>query len=74
MNGCYCPKAEIVRNPVIVEKTHGRLLYLDAHTDQQELNKLVHTISHCVARFLERLGILERDEEISYLVCACLEG
>jgi len=30
--------------------------------DQQELTKLVHTISHRVARFLERQGILERDE------------
>jgi hypothetical protein len=28
---------------------------------------LVHTISHRVARFLEREGILERDEENSYL-------
>ena len=29
--------------------------------------ELVHTISHRVARFLEREGILERDEENSYL-------
>ena len=35
--------------------------------DQQELVKLVHTISHRVAGFLEREGILERDEENSYL-------
>jgi hypothetical protein len=35
--------------------------------NQQELAKLVHTISHRVARFLERQGILERDEENSYL-------
>ncbi len=42
--------------------------------DQRELTELVHTISHRVAGFLEREGILERDEENSYLVCACLEG
>ena len=35
--------------------------------NQQELAKLIHTISHRVARFLERQGILERDEENSYL-------
>ncbi len=35
--------------------------------NQHELAKLIHTISHRVARFLERQGILERDEENSYL-------
>jgi hypothetical protein len=35
--------------------------------DQLELVQLVHTISHRVAGFLEREGILERDEENSYL-------
>jgi hypothetical protein len=35
--------------------------------DQQEMTKLIHTISHRIARFLERQGILERDEENSYL-------
>jgi hypothetical protein len=35
--------------------------------DQEELAVLVHTISHRVARFLERQGVLERDEENSYL-------
>ncbi|MCP5084862.1 MAG: hypothetical protein GY948_24510, partial [Alphaproteobacteria bacterium] len=35
--------------------------------DQQELAILVHTISHRVARFLERQGVLERDAENSYL-------
>jgi hypothetical protein len=34
---------------------------------QEELAQLVHTISHRVARYLERPGILERDEESSYL-------
>ncbi len=35
--------------------------------DQRELTELVHTISHRVAGILEREGILERDEENSYL-------
>ena len=35
--------------------------------DQQQLAILVHTISHRVARFLERQGVLERDEENCYL-------
>lgn len=39
--------------------------------DRQELTELAHTISHRVARFLEREGILEHDEENSYL---SLEG
>ena len=33
--------------------------------NQQELNILVHTISHRVALFLERQGVPERDEENS---------
>ncbi len=35
--------------------------------NQQDLTDLVHAISHRVAGFLERQGILERDEENSYL-------
>jgi hypothetical protein len=35
--------------------------------DQKELTELAHTISHRVAGFLEREGILERDEENSDL-------
>ncbi len=35
--------------------------------NQQELTILVHTIGHRVAQFLERQGVLERDEENSYL-------
>ena len=35
--------------------------------DKRELTELVHTISQRVAGFLEREGILERDEENSYL-------
>jgi hypothetical protein len=34
---------------------------------QEELAQLVHTISHHVARYLERQSVLERDEESSYL-------
>jgi ribosomal protein S27E len=34
---------------------------------QEEPAQLVHTISHRIARYLERQGILERDEESSYL-------
>ncbi len=39
----------------------------------KELTKLVHTISLRVARFLERRGLLERDEEDSYLTLDCLD-
>ncbi len=35
---------------------------------QEELLRLTHTLSHRVARFLERRGLLERDVENSYLV------
>ena len=35
--------------------------------NQQDLTDLVHAISHRVAGFLERQGILERDAENSYL-------
>ena len=33
----------------------------------EELAILIHTIIHRIARFLERQGILERDDENSYL-------
>jgi len=39
----------------------------------KELTKLVHSISHRVARFLERRGLLERDDEDSYLTLDCLD-
>ncbi len=32
-----------------------------------ELNALVHTLSHRIARFLERRGLLERDAENTWL-------
>ncbi len=39
----------------------------------QELTQLVHTISLRVARFLERRGLLVRDDENSYLTLDCLD-
>lgn len=33
----------------------------------EQLAELLHTISHRVASFLERRGLLERDEDNSYL-------
>ena len=35
---------------------------------QEELLRLTHTLSHRVARFLEKQGLLERDVENSYLM------
>ena len=43
-----------------------RFQYVSAQLSD-ELTSLVHTISHRIARFLERQGILERDIEQSYL-------
>jgi len=73
-----CIKLESERGPV-----HFHMLFLDGiytknkqglirfkrtiAPNQQELAILVHSISHRVARYLERQGILERDEENSYL-------
>ena len=73
-----CTKFKSARGPV-----HFHMLFLDGvyaknklgkttfqrtnAPDQQELAILVHTISHRVARFLERQGVLERDEENCYL-------
>jgi hypothetical protein len=51
----------------------GNIVWCDAQLgsqytpNQQELVELVHTINHRVAGFLEREGILEGDEENSYL-------
>jgi hypothetical protein len=53
---------------VYTETKYGKTRFQRANaTDQQELVVLVHTISHRVAGYLEREGILERDEENSYL-------
>lgn len=53
---------------VYTETKHGRIRFQRTNgPGQKELTELVHTISHRVARYLEREGILERDEENSYL-------
>jgi len=53
---------------VYVERPDGsvRFRWVKAPTSV-ELNHLVHTIARRVGRFLERQGLLERDEENSYL-------
>jgi len=51
-----------------IETKYGKIRFQRTNApQQQELTELVHTISHRVAGFLEREGILERDEENSYL-------
>lgn len=53
---------------VYTETKHGRTRFWRTNgPKQQELKELVHTISRRVASFLEREGILERDEQNSYL-------
>ena len=53
---------------VYTETKYGKTRFQRVNApDQQDLVALVHTISHRVAGFLEREGILERDEESSYL-------
>lgn len=53
---------------IYVENKHGKTTFQRTNAPtQEELARLVHTISHRVARYLERQGILERDEENSYL-------
>ena len=53
---------------VYTETKYGKTRFQRTNApDQQELVDLVHAISHRVAGFLEREGILERDEENSYL-------
>lgn len=53
---------------IYVENKYGKTTFQRTNApNQEELAKLVHTISHRVARYLERQGILERDEENSYL-------
>ena len=44
-----------------------RFQYINAPTSE-EFTSLVHTISHRIARFLERQGLLELDMEQSYLL------
>jgi len=58
----------LIPDGVYTETKHGRTRFQRTRgPEQQELIELVHTISHRVAGFLEREGILERDEENSYL-------
>ncbi|MCP4494354.1 MAG: IS91 family transposase, partial [Gammaproteobacteria bacterium] len=53
---------------VYAKNKYGKEIFQRTNTPtQEELAKLVHTISHRVARYLERQGVLERDEENSYL-------
>jgi hypothetical protein len=53
---------------VYIENQYGKTRFQQTTApNQQQLTELVHTISHRVAGFLEREGILERDEENSYL-------
>lgn len=79
-SGCIKPESE--RGPV-----HFHMLFLDGvyaknkyekeifqqtnAPTQEALAKLVHTLSHRVARYLEPQGVLERDEENS---CLQLDG
>ena len=53
---------------VYVERPDGsvRFRWVKAPTSA-ELNHLAHTIARRVGRFLERQGLLERDEENRYL-------
>jgi hypothetical protein len=53
---------------VYVEDGHGKLRFNRVKAPSvEELKALVHAISHRVAGFLERRGLLERDAENSYL-------
>ena len=53
---------------VYIENQHGKTRFQKTTApNQQELTELVHSISHRVAGFLEREGVLERDVENSYL-------
>jgi len=53
---------------IYVENKHGKTTFQRTNAPtQEELARLVHTISHRVALYLERQGVLERDEENSYL-------
>ena len=54
---------------VYTTNRHGKRQFQYVSTPlSDELTHLVHTISHRIARFLERQGLLERDMEQSYLI------
>jgi hypothetical protein len=66
--GCAGTAHMLFLDGVYTETKHGRTRFQRTNApDQQALADLVHTISRRVAGFLEREGILERDEENSYL-------
>ena len=53
-------------NGVYAKNKFGKAIFRQTNAPtQEELAQLVHTISHRVACYLERQGILERDEERS---------
>jgi hypothetical protein len=53
---------------VYAKKKYGKAIFQRTNAPtQEEPAQLVHTISHRIARYLERQSILERDEESSYL-------
>ncbi len=58
----------LILDGVYTRNKQGKIAFQRTNApDQEELAILVHTISHRVARFLERQGVLERDQENSYL-------
>jgi hypothetical protein len=53
---------------VYANNKYGKAIFQRTNAPTQEaLAQLVHTISHRIARYLERQGIPQRDEESSYL-------
>jgi len=53
---------------VYTTNKHGKTVFRRTNgPDERELDQLLHTISRRVAGYLERQGLLERDEENSYL-------
>ncbi len=58
----------LVLDGVYVQNKPGKTTFQRTNAPvQEELAILVHTISHRVARFLERQGVQERDLENIYL-------
>jgi hypothetical protein len=52
-----------------IQKKYAKAIFQRTNAPTQEaLAQLVHTISHRIARYLERRGILQRDEESSHLL------
>jgi hypothetical protein len=58
----------LVLDGVYVENDYGGLRFHRVKApNADELNSMIHAISHRVARFMEKRGFLERDAENSYL-------